>query len=311
MVSIRVQLTGAAVTQISEAGVSLIVPVYNSEATLRPLFENIAEFVKSSNFRFEIVFVDDGSSDDSVSVLRDMRQRMTNIVIVESPSNRGQSKATLKGVFAARNDLVVTLDDDLMHPPKDIPRLLEHLMASGPSTLVMGIADSVKRPLWRAISGMSCNAISNLFLPKPLPLQMTTFCAFHRDLCAHLDPAPDRDVALITELVQAAHRTVTIPVHLNLSIRKGSRYGFATLFRLFVSRSRCYKLSRVLTGLACSMSLLIASAAFLFMRAGFPYGVLTGFFSITSLLLTLLTIEVYRNTHASDPRRTRARTHKP
>jgi hypothetical protein len=125
---------------------------------------------------------------------------------------------------------------------------------------------------------------------------MTTFCAFHRDLCAHLDPGLDRDVALITELVQAAHQTVTIPVHLNLSIREGSRYGFSTLFRLFVSRSGCYKLSRVLLGLACSISLMIVSVMLLFIRAAFPYWVLTGLFSTTSLLFILLTIKVRRHT---------------
>jgi glycosyltransferase involved in cell wall biosynthesis len=292
--------------EISEAGpaeVSLIVPVYNSEATLHRLFEDLAEFVKSSNFKFEIVCVDDGSSDGSGRVLRDMQQLLTNVVIVESPVNRGQSKATLRGIFAARNELVVTLDDDLMHETRNVPRLLAPLMTAGLSTLVMGVA-SLKRPLWRAISGITCNAVSNLFLPKPLPLRMTTFCAFHRHLCAHLDPATDRDVALITELAQAADQIIPVPIHFNLSIRKGSRYRLSTLFRLFVSRSSCYKLSRVLVGLACGMLLAVASAALLFTRGTFPYWILTGFFSIASLMLTLLTIKMCRDMQAFDPQRT-------
>lgn len=285
----------ANILEARPAEVSLIVPVYNSEATLHRLFEDIAEFARTSNFKFEIVYVDDGSSDGSSRLLRDMKKQMTNVVIVECPVNRGQAKATLRGIFAASNELVVTLDDDLMHELRSVPRLLAPLTTAGSSTLVMGVADSLKRPLWRAISGITCNALSNLFLPKPLPLRMTTFCAFHRQLCTHLDPGADRDIALITELVQAADQILQIPVHFNLSIRKGSRYGLSTLFRLFVSRSSCYKLSRVLAGLACSILLSLASAALLFTCAAFPYWILTGFFSIASLMLTLLAINMRRN----------------
>ena len=126
-------------------------------------------------------------------------------------------------------------------------------------------------------------------------------CAFHRQLCTHLDPDTDRDIALITELVQAADQILPIPVHFNLSIRKGSRYGLSTLFRLFVSRSSCYKLPKVLAGLACSILLSLASAMLLFTCAAFPYWVLTGFFSIASLMLTLLTINMRRNMRAFDP----------
>jgi hypothetical protein len=132
---------------------------------------------------------------------------------------------------------------------------------------------------------------------------MTTFCAFHRGLCAHLDPDTDRDIALVTELVQAAQQTVTIPVHLNVSVRKGSRYGFSTLFRLFVGRSSCYRLSRVLLALACSMLLTIASTTLLFTRGAFPYWVLTGLLWIASLLLALLAIKARRKPHVLDPRR--------
>lgn len=292
--------------RLEAAGVteaSLIVPVFNSEVSLHQVFKQIVDFVKSSPVNFEIVFVDDGSSDGSVGILRDLQEQSADVVIVEHAVNRGQSKATLTGVRAARHEIVVTLDDDLLYRPQDIPRLLGPLINSSHLTLVMGIAASMKRPLWRALAGICCNIISNQFLSKPLPLRLTTFCAFHRKLCANLDPDADRDIALITELVQASDSIVAIPVRLDWSTQNGSRYTFAALMRLFMSRTSCYRLSRVLLWLACSTFLMIASAALFVMRGALAYSLIGLTSAITSLILGLLAIKVQRSTHIPDSRR--------
>jgi glycosyltransferase involved in cell wall biosynthesis len=275
--------------------VSLIIPVFNSRASLPRLFESIAEFRRSSNLKVEIVFVDDGSSDGSVGVLRDLRKHTNDVVVIEHPLNLGQSKATLAGVLAARHDVVVTLDDDLQYRPQDIPRLLGPLKTAGPSMLVMGIADSIKRPLWRTLAGICCNVISNLFLSKPLPLRSTTFCAFHRKLAASIDAGPARDLAWVTELVQAADRTLTVGVPLNPSMQQGSRYTLAALLRLFMSRSRCYKPGRVLLWLAGSLSMTAGSAVVLASRGGPGYAAICLASAIASSFLAMLAISVRRH----------------
>jgi len=275
--------------------VSLIIPVFNSEASLHRLFESIAEFRRSSNIEVEIVLVDDGSSDGSVGILRDLRKHTNDIVVVEHPLNLGQSKATLAGVLAAHHDVVVTLDDDLQYRPQDIPRLLGPLLTAGPSTLVMGIADSIKRPLWRPLASVCCNMVSNLFLAKPLPLRLTTFCAFHRKLAASIDAGPARDVAWVTELVQASDRTLTVGVQSNSPTQRGSRYTFAMLLRLFMSRSRCYKPGRVLFWLAVSISTMAGSAVVLASRGGLGYAAICLTSAIASSLLAMLAISVRRH----------------
>jgi glycosyltransferase involved in cell wall biosynthesis len=284
------RLAAADVTEVS-----LIIPVFNSEASLHRLFESIAGFRKSSHLKVEIVFVDDGSSDGSVGILRDLRKHTNNVVVIEHPLNLGQSKATLAGVLAARYDVVVTLDDDLQYGPQDIPRLLGPLRTAGPSTLVMGVADSIKRPLWRTLAGICCNVISNLFLSKPLPLRSSTFCAFHRKLAASIDAGPARDVAWVTELVQASDRTLTVSVQLNASMQRESRYTFAMLQRLFMSRSRCYKLRRVLLWLAVSLSTMAGSAVVLASRGGLGYAAICLASAIASSLLAMLAISVQRH----------------
>lgn len=279
--------------------VSLIIAVFNSEISLRRLHQAIIDRATSPEFDFEIVYVDDGSTDGSLEILHDLKKNTANVVVVEHPGNRGQSRAVLTGIHAAHSPIVVTLDDDLQHNPADVARLLAVLKAGGPGNLVMGVADALKRPLWRAWAGLCANAVSNLFLARPLPLKLTTFCAFRRQLCADLDPGSDRDLPLVTALVQAADVTRTIPVQLDSLQRDRSRYDLAALFRLFMSRSRYYKFSRVLAALAGASFLMLACDALLLTQdvAGHPIltALLLVFTATPWLLLALLTIRVGRD----------------
>ena len=299
-------MIGSGDTNLSTAranrSASLVVPVFNSQASLHRLYESIAAFAASSGFDLEIVFVDDASTDDSLAVLRDIRNHASDIIVIDHPCHRGQSRAVLTGIFAARHEIVVTLDDDLQHDPVNIPRLLAVLDGARAATLVMGIDNARKRPRWREWTGICANIISNLFLAKPLPLRPTTFCAFHRQLCAHLDPDSDREQPLITEMVQAADVTLTVPVQFHASIVRRSRYGVVALFRLFMSRTRCYSLSRVLFWLAGVGSLTLAGA-FLIMQVPQSrpaLNVLLPLFTMASAMLALLAIRVQRQGRAPD-----------
>jgi glycosyltransferase involved in cell wall biosynthesis len=295
--------TGSSPLSGPPSRVSLIIPVFNSEATLLRLHEAIAASASSPAHDFEIVYVDDGSSDGSLAVLREIERRAANVRVVAHPRNRGQSRAVLTGIFAARSQIVVTLDDDLQHQPGDIPRLLAALENASPSTLVMGIADAIKRPLWRGCLAICANAISNLFLAKRLPLQLTTFCAFRKPLCVYFDPASDRDLPLTTALVQAAGATQTIPVRLQPSLRGRSRYGLNSLARLFLSRSGYYQLSKVLAWTAGALMLTIASAIALLTHGIAQHPVISTLLPSAAMIwmmLAALAIRVDRQTGATD-----------
>jgi glycosyltransferase involved in cell wall biosynthesis len=293
--------------------VSLVVPVFNSQTWLRRLHQSIVEHTASSEFDFEILYVDDHSTDGSLAVLREIEAQAANVVVVEQLRRRGQSRSVLNGICQARNEVIVTLDDDLQHPPRDIVRLLAAIEGASPATLVMGIPVSLKRPIWRAWSGICANAISNLFLPKPLPLRLTTFCAMQRQLCATLDPASDEELSLITALVQAADSLRTIPINMGSSLRAASGYNLASLFRLFASRSKYYKLSRVLGWAAVACLLTVASAARLLTQDAtsdpVPAALLLACTTVPSLMLTALAIRVAFYTHGTDhkPKRLPAR----
>lgn len=107
--------------------VSVVIPVFNSEQTLEDLVGRLCTVLESRTEAFEILFVDDGSSDGSARVLDGLRPKYSAVRVLHLARNFGQHNALLCGIRAARHEIIVTMDDDLQHPPEEIPRLLAKL----------------------------------------------------------------------------------------------------------------------------------------------------------------------------------------
>jgi glycosyltransferase involved in cell wall biosynthesis len=112
---------------IESRGYSVVVPVYNSETLLEELCNRIDEVLGGLGEDYEIILVDDSSVDKSWEVMNSLRGKNMNIKIIQLMRNFGQHNALLCGIRAARHDVIVTMDDDLQHPPEEIPKLLEKL----------------------------------------------------------------------------------------------------------------------------------------------------------------------------------------
>jgi len=108
--------------------VSIVIPVYNESANLAALWERLSAVV-SELADWEVVFVDDGSRDNSLTILREFATENPRVRIVELARNFGQHAAILAGFRECRGEVVVTLDADLQNPPEEIPRLLKAIEA--------------------------------------------------------------------------------------------------------------------------------------------------------------------------------------
>lgn len=106
---------------------SVVVPVYNSEGSLRPLVERLEPVLRAIGGDHELILVNDGSRDQSWRVVEELAARHPWIRGFDLMRNYGQHNALLCGIRAARNAVIVTLDDDLQHPPEEIPKLLNEL----------------------------------------------------------------------------------------------------------------------------------------------------------------------------------------
>jgi undecaprenyl-phosphate 4-deoxy-4-formamido-L-arabinose transferase len=108
----------------SKLSLSVVVPVYNSEALLRPLVARLEPVLRDIAGEFELVLVNDGSRDRSWNVVRELCAEHPWIRAIDMMRNYGQHNAILCGIRAARHSIIVTMDDDLQHPPEEIPKLL-------------------------------------------------------------------------------------------------------------------------------------------------------------------------------------------
>jgi glycosyltransferase involved in cell wall biosynthesis len=105
--------------------VSIVVPLYNEEENVEVLHESLSDTMKSSGKEYEIIYVDDGSTDRTLQLLEDIQKKDENAVVLSLRRNFGQTAAFAAGFDFARGEVVVTMDGDMQNDPKDIPRLLE------------------------------------------------------------------------------------------------------------------------------------------------------------------------------------------
>ena len=132
--------------------VSIVVPVYNSEQTLRELHERVARVADEHAIDFEMILVNDGSRDGSWEVVEEIAARDGRVRGINMMRNYGQHNALLCGVRAARRPVIVTMDDDLQHPPEEIPKLLAALEPR--IDVVYGVPESQQHGLLRDFASM-------------------------------------------------------------------------------------------------------------------------------------------------------------
>jgi glycosyltransferase involved in cell wall biosynthesis len=106
---------------------SIVIPVLDEQDTVEPLFAAIVATLEPASLTFEVVFVDDGSRDESFARLTTLADRDPRVVVVQLRRNFGQTAAMAAGFDIARGDVIVPMDGDAQNDPADIPRLLEKL----------------------------------------------------------------------------------------------------------------------------------------------------------------------------------------
>jgi glycosyltransferase involved in cell wall biosynthesis len=108
---------------------SVIIPLLNEEENIPLLYEELKDVLDTLDKQYEILFIDDGSTDKSLELLRDLQNSDSHVVVVSFRKNFGQTAAMAAGFDFALGDVIITMDADLQNDPKDIPRLLEQITA--------------------------------------------------------------------------------------------------------------------------------------------------------------------------------------
>lgn len=113
---------------VEEPGLlTIIVPVYNEEENLEAFLESVVTVMDREDYHFEIIFINDGSTDSSAEVLTEIAKRQPQCKVIHFRKNFGQTSAMMAGLDYASGDIIIPIDADSQNDPEDIPRLLEKL----------------------------------------------------------------------------------------------------------------------------------------------------------------------------------------
>lgn len=126
--------------------ISVVIPLYNEEDNVKELHRRLVEALQPLGREYEIIYVDDGSTDRTVDNLKEISEKSENVLILSLRRNFGQTAAFAAGFDFARGDVIVTMDGDLQNDPADIPRLLERM---DNHDLVSGWRKKRKDPFFR------------------------------------------------------------------------------------------------------------------------------------------------------------------
>lgn len=161
---------------------SIVVPVYNSEKSLEELYTRINDvFVNVIKESYELILVDDFSKDRSFAVMEELHAKNPSVVAVQLSKNCGQHAALLCGFSFASGDFVITMDDDLQHPPEEIPKLIEGF-AQNDCDVVIGRYKSKKHSLLRNMGTFVSGLVSHKVYGKPKDLELTSFRMLRRNV---------------------------------------------------------------------------------------------------------------------------------
>lgn len=142
--------------------ISLVIPIFNEYNNLNNLIEEISIHLK--NFSYEIILVNDASTDKSKILLEELKEKYHTIILINNKKNIGQSLSIVKGVKTAKHSTIVTMDGDCQNNPFDIPRLLKLYDNHDDVYLVGGIRHNRKDTYVKKISSKLANKIRKFLL---------------------------------------------------------------------------------------------------------------------------------------------------
>jgi glycosyltransferase involved in cell wall biosynthesis len=149
---------------ISSPTYSVVIPVFNEELNLPPLYSRVTAVMGSLGQPYEIIFIDDGSKDNSFQILKSFQEKDTNIKVIRFTRNFGQHPAVMAGFESARGEVVITIDSDLQNPPEEIPVMLKKLDEG--YEVVFGIFKHRQHSAFRRAGSAFTKKVLSMILPS-------------------------------------------------------------------------------------------------------------------------------------------------
>jgi glycosyltransferase involved in cell wall biosynthesis len=208
---------------------SVVTPVYNGEACLAELCRRLGEVLPRIAMQHEIILVNDGSRDRSWEMISKLSSRSPIVRGLNLMRNYGQHNALLCGIRAAKYDVIVTLDDDLQHPPEEIPRLLARLDEG--FDVVYGAPETEQHGLLRALASRITRLALRAAIGSEIAKNVSAFRVFRTRLREGFAGYQTPFVSIDVLLAWATTRFGAITVPFQPRRSGSSNYTFTKLVR--------------------------------------------------------------------------------
>lgn len=240
-------------SELTDPSVSVVIPCYRSESTLPELMDRLHAALEAIDY--EVILVVDGSPDKTWEVVCRMADH-PRVRGLELMRNYGQHNAVLAGILDARNSIVVTMDDDLQHPPEAIPGLVEELRRG--LDLVYGVPDHEEHGFWRSLASRWVKAAMAMILGVEHATRISAFRAFRSELAGPLEDLSDAFVSIDVCLSWATSRVGAVTVAMSKREIGDSNYTVRALMSHAFNMVTGYsdRPLRVMTVLGLATSLL-------------------------------------------------------
>jgi len=208
--------------------ISVIVPVYRGEVLVAPLIKRLKDVLPTISPKYEVILVNDGSPDNSWKAIEQFAKKYRWIRGVRLMRNYGQHNATLCGMRLARYEVTVTLDQDLQHPPEDIPVLLAELEKG--FDVVYGSPKKLPQGFVRNLLTAGIKRILSYIMGVYSVKNISSFRAFRTHLCSAFENF--QSPAMIVDVLLSWGTTRFTSVEVNIAGTTSSNYNFIGLVKM-------------------------------------------------------------------------------
>ena len=209
-------------------GISVVVPVYQSEAILPELVQRLSQTLPPLAGEYELILVNDSSPDESWAVIGQLQRQFAWIRAINLMRNYGQHNALLCGIRAAQYGVIVTMDDDLQHPPEEIPKLLAILEQE--CDVVYGTPAQLQHGLLRDLASLTTKLALQNMMGAEIARQVSAFRAFRAEVASAFRHYEGPFVSIDVLLTWGTNRFAATPVRHEPRAQGASGYTLRKLF---------------------------------------------------------------------------------
>ena len=210
---------------------SIVIPLYNEEPVINELYERLTGTMSATGLAYEIVFVDDGSTDRTPEMIRNIAEKDSKVIAVELCRNFGQTAALAAGFDTSTGQIVISMDGDLQHSPEEIPDFLEKIR-QGYDVVSGWRKHRVDNLLLRKIPSRVANWLASKISGVDIHDFGTTFKAYRREVIEELRLYGEMHRFIPALLSQSGVKIIEIPIQNIVRPEGTSHYGVSRTFRV-------------------------------------------------------------------------------